>query len=195
MEDYVRLYLGNPKRHETINFQAHLSPHPAKRQAKHNRDLLMAPGLESKLVYGEFKRWVPRITRLIILVHYCVYSKSSVVHMNCVCPTHFIYCVSPIRIEILKYNIHSNELCIIRSILIKMEKRWPRTEINQYVGNLSIFILYHCVPPSPSHTLNKLSFLLFTQKKGEVKINYLRLGDILLFYWGPSKRNEKRIWK
>ena len=112
MEDYVRLYLGNPKRHETINFQAHLSPRPAKRQAKHNRDLLMAPGLEPKLVYGEFLRWVPRITRLIILVHYCVYSKSSVVHMNCVCPTHFIYCVSPIRIEMLKYNIYSNELCI-----------------------------------------------------------------------------------
>ena len=114
MEDYVRLYLGNPKRHETINFQAHLSPHPAKRQAKHNRDLLMAPGLESKLVYGEFKRWVPRITRLIILVHYCVYSKSSVVHMNCVYPTHSIllkarghlnvYCVSPIRIEIVKFK-------------------------------------------------------------------------------------------
>ena len=38
--------------------------------------------------------------------------------------------------------------------------------INQYVGNLLIFILYHCVPPSPSHTLNKLSYLLFTQKKG-----------------------------
>ena len=69
MADYVRLYLGNPKRHETINFQAHLSPHPAKRQAKHNRDLLMAPGLESKLVYGEFiKRWVPRIT-----IHTVVY--------------------------------------------------------------------------------------------------------------------------
>ena len=69
MAAYVRLYLGNPKRHETINFQAHLSPHPAKRQAKHNRDLLMAPGLESKLVYGEFiKRWVPRIT-----IHTVVY--------------------------------------------------------------------------------------------------------------------------
>ena len=84
LRNYVTLYLGDPKRDQTINFQAHLSPHSAKRQAKHNRDLLMAPGLALQLVYGEFKRWVPRITRLIILVHYCVYSKSSVVQKNCV---------------------------------------------------------------------------------------------------------------
>ena len=154
MEDYVRLYLGNPKRHETINFQAHLSPHPAKRQAKHNRDLLMAPGLESKLVYGEFKRWVPRITRLIILVHYCVYSKSSVVHMNCVCPTHFIYCVSPIRIEMLKYNIYSNELCIIRSILINM------SGIYQPLSCIIVFLLLLLI------LLINLVFFYSHKKKG-----------------------------
>ena len=92
MEDYVRLYLGNSKLHATINFQAHLSPRPAKRQAKHYRNLLMAPGLEPKLVFGEFLRQVPRITRIeiqntqqctsiikcILCVRQmkCVYSKS-----------------------------------------------------------------------------------------------------------------------
>ena len=154
MEDYVTLYLGNPKRHETINFQAHLSPHSAKRQAKHNRDLLMAPGLALQLVYGEFKRWVPRITRLIILVHYCVY---SVVHMNCVCPTHFIYCVSPIRIEMLKYNIYSNELCIIRSILINM------SGIYQPLSCIILFLLLLLI------LLINLVFFYSHKKKGRLK--------------------------
>ena len=53
MGDYVKLFLGNSKLHTTIKFQANLSPCPAKKQAKCYENLLMAPGLDPKLVFGE----------------------------------------------------------------------------------------------------------------------------------------------
>ena len=53
MGDYVKLFLGNSKLYTTTIFQANLSPRPAKRQAKCYENLLMAPGLDKKLVFGE----------------------------------------------------------------------------------------------------------------------------------------------
>ena len=53
MEGSVRLQLGNPKTHPTKIYQAALSPRPAPEGIKKNYDrLLLAPGLDMKLVYG-----------------------------------------------------------------------------------------------------------------------------------------------
>ena len=53
MGDYVNLFLGNSKLYTTRIFQANLSPRPAKRQARSYENLLMTPGLNEKLVFGE----------------------------------------------------------------------------------------------------------------------------------------------
>ena len=53
MGDYVKLFLGNSKLYTTRIFQANLFPRPAKRQARSYENLLMAPGLNEKLVFGE----------------------------------------------------------------------------------------------------------------------------------------------
>ena len=53
MEGSVRLQLGNSKTHPTKIYQAALSPRPALEGIKKNYDrLLLAPGLDMKLVYG-----------------------------------------------------------------------------------------------------------------------------------------------
>ena len=53
MGDYVKLFLGNSKLYTTTIFQANLFPRPVKRQARSYENLLMAPGLDKKLVFGE----------------------------------------------------------------------------------------------------------------------------------------------
>ena len=53
MGDYVNLFLGNSKLYTTRIFQANLSPRPAKKQVRSFENLLMAPGLHEKLVFGE----------------------------------------------------------------------------------------------------------------------------------------------
>ena len=54
MEDYVNLFLGNSKFYPTRIFRADLSPRPAKKQVRRAfGNLLMAPGLHKKLVFGE----------------------------------------------------------------------------------------------------------------------------------------------
>ena len=53
MGDYVNLFLGNSKFYTTRIFQADLSPRPAKKQVRSFGNLLMAPGLHEKLVFGE----------------------------------------------------------------------------------------------------------------------------------------------
>ena len=54
MEGYVRLQLGNSKTHPTKIYQAALSPKPSPEGIKRNYEhLLLAPGLNRKLVYGE----------------------------------------------------------------------------------------------------------------------------------------------
>ena len=53
MGDYVKLFLGNSKLYTTTIFQANLLPTPAKSQATYYKNLLMAPGLDKKLVFGE----------------------------------------------------------------------------------------------------------------------------------------------
>ena len=54
MEGSVRLQLGNSKTYPTKIYQAALSPRPALEGIRKNYDrLLLAPGLNKKLVYGE----------------------------------------------------------------------------------------------------------------------------------------------